>query len=128
MSLEKRRNQRKNTMQLRVGSISAMDSTVRISRGGVVVNVSPAGLMLVVSRHELVPKFLRSHLTLESLVGDSVRVHLADMDLELSGTITRTRFLGRRGFQLVLDFSEEEPLFWRECLFDLMPQPGELEE
>jgi hypothetical protein len=35
--------------------------------------------------------------------------------------------LGKKGFYVAIDYSEEAPEYWRECLMDLLPNPGELD-
>ncbi len=54
-------------------------------------------------------------------------MHLEEMNLEVSGVITRTQLLGKKGFYIAVDYSEEAPEYWRECLMDLLPKPGELD-
>ena len=50
------------------------------------------------------------------------------MNLEISGTVVRTRLLGIEGFEIGVDYSLDAPEYWRECLLDLIPSPGELED
>lgn len=129
MKAERRQSPRKEVSPLGISSLTSVDSAARIARAGSIIDASSTGILITVQRKDLIPKFLRNNLTLESLIGDSVLVHIDMMDLELSGKITRTKFLGRDGgFEIAIDYTEEAPLYWRECLLDLLPDPGELDE
>lgn len=119
---------RKETTPLEVQSLSSLENLAKISRYGVIVQASKTGLLMHVKREDLVPSGLRQSLTLDSLVGNKVFFHLPQMNLEISGRISRTKLLGKAGFEVAIDFSEDAPEFWRECLYDLLPRPGEIEE
>ena len=87
----------------------------------------PNEISLTIKREDLIPAALRKNLTLDVLIGDRVFMHLEEMNLELSGVIARTQLLGKKGFYVAVDYSDEAPEYWRECLMDLLPQPGELD-
>lgn len=128
MKAERRQSPRKEVSPLGISSLTSVDSAARIARSGSIIDASTTGILITVQRKDLIPKFLRNNLTLESLIGDSVLIHIDMMDLELSGKITRTKFLGRDGgFEIAIDYTEEAPLYWRECLVDLLPDPGEID-
>lgn len=128
MKAERRNSPRKEVSPLGISSLTSVDSAARIARAGSIIDASTTGILITVQRKDLIPKFLRNNLTLESLIGDSVLIHIDMMDLELSGKITRTKFLGRDGgFEIAIDYTEEAPLYWRECLVDLLPDPGEID-
>lgn len=128
MKAERRNSPRKEVSPLGISSLTSVDSAARIARAGSIIDASTTGILITVQRKDLIPKFLRNNLTLESLIGDSVLIHIDMMDLELSGKITRTKFLGRDGgFEIAIDYTDEAPLYWRECLVDLLPDPGEIE-
>jgi glycine cleavage system aminomethyltransferase T len=50
------------------------------------------------------------------------------MNIEISGRIARTKLLGKQGFEIGIDYAEDAPEYWRECLVDLLPAPGEFDE
>lgn len=50
---------------------------------------------------------------------------ISDMQLDIDGVISRTRFIGAGLFEIAIDLSEDAPEYWRECLVDLMPGADE---
>ncbi len=128
MKAERRVSNRKEVHPLKISYLAALDSMTKLVRHGVILNASPQGMLLHVKRDDLIPKALRGSLTLDTLVGDSVVIKIDEMNLELSGAITRTKFLGKEGFELAIDYSTDAPLYWRECLMDLLPTPEEFNE
>jgi hypothetical protein len=108
--------------------MSAMENLARITKGGEIIEASTTGFLMTVGRDDLVPQNLRKNLTLDSLVGHKVILRLPQMNLEISGVIARTQLLGKKGFEIGIDYTEDAPEYWRECLVDLLPAPGELDE
>jgi hypothetical protein len=76
----------------------------------------------------LVPKDLRDNLTMDCQVGHQVEMYLPQMNLDLDGTITRATHVGKGNFEVAVTFSSEVPEYWRDCLVDLLPSPGEIDE
>lgn len=128
MKAERRITSRKEVYPLRVSSLAVMESMAKLVRHGIVVNASAHGMLLHIKREDLIPKALKNSLSLDSLIGDTVVIKLEEMNLELSGKITRTRFMGKEGFELAIDYSDDSPQYWRECLMDLLPTPQEFNE
>lgn len=126
--VQKRASPRKEVEPLRVSNLTSLENFVRIARYGEVIEASANGLLLMVKRDDLVPTSLRGGLNIDALVGDKVFIHLEDMNLEISGTIKRTEFKGKKGFLIAVDYSSDAPEYWRECLMDLLPTPGELDQ
>ncbi len=118
---------RKATHPVNVSYISSLDDFTKIAKNCEIVEASSTGLLISVKRKDLIPANLRQNLTIDVLNGESVFIHLRDMDLEISGTIARTQFLGKNGFLIAVDYKEDAPEYWRQCLMDLLPQPGELD-
>ena len=106
--------------------MTTLDDFTKIAKDCEIIQASITGLLMQVRREDLLPSYLRQNLTIDSLVGDSIFLRLEDMNLEISGKIARTQFLGKAGFLIAIDYSEDAPEYWRECLMDLLPQPGEL--
>jgi hypothetical protein len=128
MAAKKRRmSPRKQTTPIRVSSIASMDDLTKIAKSCDIVEASSSGLLVLLKRDALIPQSLRRNLTLDPLLGDRVFLRLEDMELEISGVVARTQFLGKEGFLLAIDYSEDAPEYWRECLMDLLPRPGELD-
>ena len=53
---------------------------------------------------------------------------LPQLNLDLDGTIIRTKHIGKGVFEVALTFAPDTPHFWRECLVELLPAPGEVKE
>lgn len=118
---------RKDLTPLSVSSISSLENLTKIARSGEVVEASTSGLLVIIRREDLVPTAFRKNLNLDVLVGQKVLLHLPDLNLEISGKVARTKFIGKEGFQIGIDYSEDAPEYWRECLVDLLPAPGEFD-
>ncbi|WP_413289266.1 hypothetical protein [Bdellovibrio sp. HCB337] len=107
--------------------ITSLADFTKIAKNCEIVEASATGLLLLIKREDLLPSSLRQSLNLDVLLGESIFMHLEDMNLEISGSIARTQLLGKKGFHVAVDYSEDAPEYWRECLMDLLPIPGELE-
>jgi hypothetical protein len=119
---------RKSIEPLKVASMSSLENLMKLSKGGEIMQASTTGLLLVVKREDLVPANLRKNLTIDSIKGMRVLINLPQLNLEISGRIARTKLLGKAGYELGIDYTEDAPEYWRECLMDLLPMPGEIEE
>ncbi len=128
MKAERRLAPRREINPLRVASMSSMENLAKIARGGIIIDASTTGFLIQVQRDQLVPRALRENLNIDPLIGTKVILYLPQMNLELTGEVARTRFIGKKGYEIAIDFSHDAPEFWRECLLDLLPLPGELEE
>lgn len=127
LNTAKRSAPRKDITPLCVSSVSSLENLAKISRGGEIIEASTSGILLMLKREDLVPTALRKNLNLDALVGDKVLLHLPDLNLEISGRIARTRFVGKEGFEIGIDYTEDAPEYWRECLVELLPAPGEFD-
>lgn len=119
---------RRDITPLTVSYMSSLENFSKITRGGAIVEASTTGFLMKVTREDLVPQALRKNLTLDPIVGTKVLIQLPQMNLEISGTIRRTKLLGKTGYEIGIDYSEDAPEYWRECLVDLLPAPGELDD
>jgi hypothetical protein len=128
MKAERRISNRKEVYPLKISSMAVSESMAKIVRHGVIVNASSQGMLMHIRREDLIPRSLKNTLSLDSLIGDTVVIRIEEMNLELSGKITRTRLLGKEGFELAMDYTSDAPEYWRECLIDLLPTPQEFGE
>ena len=126
MGAERRYSNRKEVDSIHVAEVTSLTSYQQIAKEGYIVDASTKGFLMVVTRKDLVPKELRSNLNLESLVGQSLCLYLPQMNLDLDGHVVRANHIGRGVFEIALEFSNEIPEYWRECLVDLLPGPGEI--
>lgn len=128
MKAERRVGSRKVVSPLSISAITDISTSTKISRGGIIVDASASGILIRIRREDLIPKILRSSLTLESLERTEISMHIAAMDLDITGKVKRTKLVGKKSFEIGIDFSEDLPLYWRECLLDLLPSPEEMDE
>lgn len=119
---------RKSLSPVKVSYISSLADFSKLTREAQIVQASATGLLIHVDRRDLIAPQLRKNLNIDELVGERVYLRLDDMNLELSGVVARTQFVGKGQFHIAIDYSDEAPLYWRECLMDLLPTPGEIED
>lgn len=125
---ERRIAARKAVDPIQVAELTSLKQYKVLARSGHIVDASTSGLLMSVNRKDLVPKELRENLSLSELVGQHVVMYLPQMNLDLDGTVTRADHIGRGIFEVAVSFSTEVPLYWRECLVDLLPEVGEFTE
>lgn len=112
---------RKDLNKLTIDSLLSADSLQKMASYGQIVEASSSGLLIKFKRSDFVSKELKSNLNLDVLVGKNIYIKIHEMNLELSGKVARTQFLGKEGFLVAVDYSTDAPEYWRECLMDLLP-------
>lgn len=125
---ERRIAERKEVASIEVAELTSLAHYKVLARCGQIVDASTSGILMHINRKDLIPKELRENLSLQELLGQHVVMFLPQMNLDLDGRITRADHIGKGVFEIGVQFSEEVPLYWRECLIDLLPAPGELDE
>ncbi|HMN69567.1 MAG TPA: hypothetical protein PKC28_13585 [Bdellovibrionales bacterium] len=128
MKAERRIANRKVVDFIHVAELTSLSSYSVIAREGVIIDASKTGFLLRIERTQIVPKEFRENLSLQSLVGHQVVMFLPQMNLDLDGTITRAAHVGKGSFEIALTFSADLPEYWRDCLVELLPAPGEIVE
>lgn len=128
MSEERRHAERKSVDYIQVNDLTAVQDYSLIAKNGIIVNASANGFLMELHRDQIVPEDLRANLSLDATLGQHICLYLPQMNLDLDGTITRAMHIGKGVYQLAVDFSNEVPAYWRDCLIDLLPIPGELDE
>jgi len=128
MGAERRLAERKEVDAIMVSDITALTDYSVLARHGAIIDASTRGFLLMIQREDLIPEGLRSNLSLEAIVGQQLVLFLPQMNLDLDGTVMRAEHKGKGLFEIAVDFSPEVPEYWRECLIDLLPAPGEMEE
>ncbi len=118
---------RKTLAPVNVSYIASLSDFSKLTREAKIIQASATGLLILVHRNDLIAPKLRQNLSIDSLVGERIYIRLDDMNLELSGIVARTQFLGKDGFHIAINYADEAPEYWRECLMDLLPAPGELD-
>lgn len=112
---------RKEFKPLTLDSFSSLENLEKIACYGEITEASSSGILIHFKREDFLKKELRTNLNLDELIGKKVFFNIHEMNLEISGTVARTKFLGKQGFQVAVDYSSDAPEYWRECLIDLLP-------
>ena len=122
----RRQHKRKRIDCIQVKDLTTTDDYGVVVRRAVIVDASVMGFCLEVDRSDLCDD-LRGQLDLSSLLGRSVVLNLPQMMLDLDGFIVRTQHKGQGIFQIVVEFAQSTPEYWRQSLCELLPGPGELD-
>jgi len=126
MKAERRIATRKVVDFIQVAELTSLSNYSVIAHEGRIIDASQSGFLLRVERTQLVPKELRENLALNGLVGHQVVMYLPQMNLDLDGTVSRANHVGKGHFEIAVTFSPDLPEYWRDCLVDLLPAPGEI--
>ena len=127
MKAERRISDRKMIDGVSISELTSLDNYSVIANSGLIVDASSSGFLILIDRNDFASEDLRGGLSLESLTGQQVALFLPQMNLDLDGIITRAKHIGKGQFEVAIQFSMEVPEYWRECLVDLLPDPGEFE-
>lgn len=112
---------RKQVGSIPISNLTTLSHFESIARFGHLIDASSTGFLILIDREDLVPKGLRQNLSLDSIEGEPIMLMINPMELEINGHIARTRYIGKGVFEIAVDFSQDAPEYWRECLFDLLP-------
>lgn len=126
--MEKRYVERKQVDHIEVSELTSLSSYNVIASRGFIKDASIKGFLLIIKRPDILNPELKNQLDLNVIVNQKVVLFLPQMNLDLDGTITRTKHVGKGEFELGIEFSADVPEYWRECLIDLLPKPGELDQ
>jgi len=126
LKIDRRVAARKVVDFIHVNELTSLSSYSVIAHEAVIIDASQSGFMLSIERTQLVPKEYRDNLSLDNLVGHQVVMYLPQMNLDLDGTVIRSEHVGKGQFKLAITFSNDIPEYWRDCLVELMPAPGEI--
>ena len=126
MSKERRYFDRKDLDPVDIQGLISIHDLSPIADRAQLVEASASGFRLILNRKDLVEQTLRDSLTLENIEGLEISLFIPAMDLDVTGIIVRTRHTGEGLFEVGIDYTSDAPEYWRECLCDLLPVPGEL--
>jgi len=116
-----RQDHRKDLVKLTISSMSSQESLQKLAKAGQIIEASASGILIKIKRSDFVSKELKSNLNIDQLLGKSVYFKIHEMNLEIGGVVARTKFLGKDGFMIAIDYTVDAPEYWRECLMDLLP-------
>jgi hypothetical protein len=112
---------------IHIAELTSLSSYSVIAREGVIIGASQSGFLIRIDRNQLVPKEYRENLSMTNLIGHQVVMYLPQMNLDLDGAITRAEHVGKGSFEIACTFSSDVPEYWRDCLVELLPAPGEIQ-
>jgi len=124
---ERRIAPREEIHPIAIKKFTSLDHKTLLSRTGRIVDASTSGFLLHIDRKDIVPQQFREMLSLAALEGDQVILMIDQMDLEIGGKIARTKRLSKDVYEIAIDYSQDAPKYWRECLLELLPKPGEMD-
>lgn len=127
MKAERRVANRKIVEPVYILDLTQLEDYTVIGKLGTLVDASTSGFLLHIHRKDLLLNSLKGNLSLEILHGSQVALFIPQMNLDIDGTIRRTRLLKNGYFEVAIDFSADTPQYWKECLVELLPWPGEIE-
>jgi hypothetical protein len=122
----KRSSKRKIVENVYFSELSDLNNSLILASQGHIVDASTTGFLAIFHRDDTDPS-LKGTLSLEHLVGKKVALFLPQMEIDLDGHVSRTKHIGKGYFEVGITFSEDIPEYWRNCLRDLLPQPGEID-
>jgi len=126
--MEKRTHSRKEIGVIHFSDLTSLNSYSIISSTGKVIDASITGILLEVQRDHFVEERLKDNLVLTEIVGQDVALFLPDMSLDLDGYIVRADHIGKGVFHIAVEFSQDIPTYWRECLVELLPSSEEFKD
>ena len=126
--MEKRAAKRKEIGIIDFSELTSLESYTVIASSGFVVDASSTGLLIQINRDDIVDADIKSHLNLDTLMGQPVALFLPQMSLDLDGYIVRTSHKGKGQFQIAIEFGGSIPEYWRECLIELLPNEFDINE
>ena len=119
--MDQRTYTRKQLNPIHVIDIQAVDRSVVLARHGTICNASATGMLIEVHYQDLNPDILGHDLPLNTIEGDYVIMKIAEMELDMDGTVIRAHYTRPGVCEIAIDFTDNAPAYWRECLSDLLP-------
>lgn len=121
-AINKRISSRYNIQPLEIHGMISIGNLTPICDFGVIVEASSTGFKLIVKRKDFCQADLRSTMNIDFLKGTDVSLYIPIMDLDITGQVARTKYVSNKEFEIGVDYSNDAPEYWRECLCDLLPR------
>ena len=104
---------------LKASSISFLGEENIFLKKALISKLNSRGFNLIFHHRDLVPSALKFRPALHSFWDKSIHTYIPNMEMDLEGRVTGTRRLEKGNFEVNIEFSQETPSYWRECLFEL---------
>lgn len=103
-------------------SIALSHEESLIVKKAVVSEVSPKGFNLTFNYQDLIMDSLKFQWGLHTLWYKNIDIYIPDMEMDIEGKVIGAKRLEQGKFEVNIEFSQEAPVYWRECLFELWPK------
>jgi hypothetical protein len=113
---------RHNIQPLEIHGMISIANLTPICDFGHIVEASSSGFKLIVKRDDFCQSEHKSTMNLDKLNGTEISLYIPIMDLDITGQVTRTKYVSNKEFEIGIDYSSDAPEYWRECLCDLLPR------
>jgi hypothetical protein len=113
---------RYNIQPLEIHGMISIANLTPICDFGHITEASSSGFKLIVKRDDFCQSEYKSTMNLDSLKGLEVSLYIPIMDLDITGQVTRTKYVSNKEFEIGVDYTSDAPEYWRECLCDLLPR------
>ena len=124
--MDRRQYPRKRLDPIHIAEMKTLDPLIVLAHHGTLLNVSATGLLIRVDRDALSAEIFRHAVPLTTMEGAYVVMQIVEMALEIDGKIVRARQAAPEWCEIAIDFTDNAPEYWRECLADLLPGRGEI--
>lgn len=124
--MNRRRYDRKLLDPIHVTDIQAPGKSIVLAQHGTILNASAGGLLIRVCHSDLNAEIRRHTIPLHTLEGEPVVMTIHEMALTIDGRVVRAYQAAPEWCDIAIDFTENAPPYWRECLAELLPNLGEM--
>jgi hypothetical protein len=125
-TMNRRRYDRKLLDPIHVTDIKAPGKSIILAHRGTILNASAGGLLIRIGHSDLNADILRHTIPLHTLEGGPVVMTILEMALTIEGKVVRTDQVAPEWCDIAIDFTDNAPPYWRECLAELLPSLGEM--
>jgi len=114
--------QENNNKGIKATAITLSNEENIIIKKAIVSQLNTTNFSLIFNVYDLLLPSLKYQLHLHSLWYKNIHTYIPDMEMDLEGKVIGTRHLGKGSFEINIEFFQEVPKYWRECLMDLWPK------
>jgi hypothetical protein len=125
--MNRRQYDRKLLDPIHVTEIKAPGKSIVLAHHGTILNASASGLLIRILCSDLNAEILRHTIPLHTLEGEPVTMTILEMALDIDGRVVRAHQSAPEWYDIAIDFTDNAPPYWRECLAELLPSLGEIE-
>lgn len=128
VKVERRKHTRKLLDPIHVANIETVDQHMLIAHYGTLLNASASGFLIHINRRDLNPDLREYEPLLAACKGIDVIMKIVEMELKIDARVVRICRIDETSYEIAVDFAGMAPDYWCECLAELMPHVGEIEQ